>query len=289
MPALNALATDTQASAKPSWSDGIDPDLEEELCVFGCQLIQQAGVLLSLPQVVMGTAQVLFQRFWYVSSMRNFQVLDISMGALLLASKLEEVPVRLRQVLLVYDYLVQRARRTEAFEYEPPHYHSQSFHDAKDALIVGEIQLLKRLGFHVQVGLPHALLINYMQLLGVAQSNTARAGHAPVLAAQRAWNILNDALQTPIYCLFPPHAIAAAAIYLLTLEDTEWAPLALPMEPSPWWALFDVSRDELRVIATHILRLYDAQGLGARVQARRAELVELATRAGLRAWLAQHA
>lgn len=40
--------------------------------MYGCQLIQSAGVLLRLPQVAMATAQVLFQRFWYVTSMKHF-------------------------------------------------------------------------------------------------------------------------------------------------------------------------------------------------------------------------
>lgn len=44
-------------------------------CVLdGCLLIEQAGVHLKAPQVLMTTASVLFQRFFYVSSMRSFSM-----------------------------------------------------------------------------------------------------------------------------------------------------------------------------------------------------------------------
>jgi hypothetical protein len=45
------------------------------VCVLdGALLIQQAGIQLRAPQVVMTTAAVLFQRFYYVSSFRNFGI-----------------------------------------------------------------------------------------------------------------------------------------------------------------------------------------------------------------------
>lgn len=320
MPGLNSLATEAQARQKPTCEDGIPPSLEEELCTFGCQHIQQAGILLHLPQDVTSTAQILFQRFWYVSSMRQFNLLDIAMGALFLASKIGETPARLRDILLVFDYMKQRAHYiaetsnhnapherikegTAAplnelqFVYRPTGYYSDAYYDAKDALVVAEIQILKRLGFDIEVNLPHALMINYVQLLGIAHENLEVAGESKT-AAQVAWNYLNDAyvdlgspsLHTAVYCLFPPHVIAGASIYLLTLEpNLLHAPIALPMEPMPWWTLFDITKDELDAVARHILRLYhDKQSSPARVRDTKGGLIELATKTGIRTWLDRH-
>lgn len=322
MTTLNSLASDEQVLHTPSSLDGIDAALEEELCTYACQQIQQAGILLSLPQAAMATAQVLFRRFWFVSSMKQFNVHDIGMGSLMLASKLAEVPVRLRDLLLVYDYLLQRAYhysrtcpgpRSRAlrglcdtqsapesapFTYKASDYYSQTFYDAKDAMVVAEMQILKRLGFYVQVHLPYALMINYLQVMDMA-SATMPLLHDPqqsISAAQAAWNYLTDALQTPVYCLFPTHTIACASIYLLTLDPNAFhKPLSLPLEPRPWWELFDTTRSELRTIASHILRLYDVQsapttaqgglGLALRVRDQHGGLVEFANRAGIRAWL----
>lgn len=322
MTALNSLASEEQVRCTPSSLDGIEAALEEELCTYASQQIQQAGILLSLPQAAMATAQVLFRRFWFVSSMKQFNVHDIGMGSLMLASKLTEAPVRLRDLLLVYDYLLQRAyhssrtrpgprlrtdpdaqspQEAPPFTYRASDYYSQTFYDAKDAMVVAEMQILKRLGFYVQVHLPYALMINYLQVMGVASVTLplVRDPKQHISAAQAAWNYLTDALQTPVYCLFPTHTIACASIYLLTLQPNALhQPLSLPLEPRPWWELFDVTRSELRTIASYILRLYDVEtasvttgtgvGLAVRVREQHGGLVELANRAGIRAWLQQH-
>ena len=42
--------------------------------VFGCECIQQMGILLRLPQVAVSTAQVMFHRFYAKRSLRKFDV-----------------------------------------------------------------------------------------------------------------------------------------------------------------------------------------------------------------------
>ena len=112
------------------------------------------------------------------------------MGALYLASKLEECPLRMRDLINVYDLLLQRATHslssnaTEAFHYHPMSYFGSTFYDLKDALVVAEMQVLKRLGFNVHVVLPYGTLINYLRVLDL----TSRAD-----ACTRAWGYLNDA------------------------------------------------------------------------------------------------
>jgi len=71
---LNPLASAEQIARTPSREDGVDAELETDLRAYGALLIQQVGVQLKAPQVLMTTASVLFQRFWYVSSMRSFSV-----------------------------------------------------------------------------------------------------------------------------------------------------------------------------------------------------------------------
>jgi len=82
------LATLPQIVTSPSKRDGLPRDVEADLRVGGCMLIQEAGIMLELqvgcptgrittnnrPQSTMATAQVLFHRFFYVSSMLSFSV-----------------------------------------------------------------------------------------------------------------------------------------------------------------------------------------------------------------------
>lgn len=169
------------------------------------------------------------------------------MGALFLSTKLEETPTRLRNLLNVFDYVIQRdlhySRANPAapghhslrsppatsseFRYEPQAYYAQTFYDMKDNLVVAEMQILKRLGFNVQVNLPYATMVNYLQLLGLADAQievesesendpapaepdstgdtrTFESSGQPAILpqkpgtrqmgfAQRAWSFLNDA------------------------------------------------------------------------------------------------
>lgn len=68
------LASAEQIFSTPSRQDGVPAELEGDLRVAGCMLIQEAGVMLALPQSTMATAQVVFHRFFYVSSMLSFGV-----------------------------------------------------------------------------------------------------------------------------------------------------------------------------------------------------------------------
>jgi hypothetical protein len=91
-PALCPLASAAQIEKTPSREDGIPVDMEEDLRAYGCKLVHEAGVLLrqyvvsfllsrtetlikqDRKQVAVATAQILFQRFWYVSSMKHFGI-----------------------------------------------------------------------------------------------------------------------------------------------------------------------------------------------------------------------
>ncbi|KAH1202435.1 Cyclin-L1-1 [Glycine max] len=82
--------TDEQLANSPSKKDGIDEATETTLRMYGCDLIQESGIFLRLPQAVMATGQVLFHRFYCKKSFARFNVK---------ASKLEENHRNARQVI----------------------------------------------------------------------------------------------------------------------------------------------------------------------------------------------
>ena len=53
----NCLLPEERLRSTPSSLDGLDPETEMDLRILGCELIQTAGILLRLPQVV---AQFIF-------------------------------------------------------------------------------------------------------------------------------------------------------------------------------------------------------------------------------------
>ncbi|KAF7295317.1 Cyclin-like protein [Mycena indigotica] len=239
------LATLTQIERTPSREDGIPQQLEDDLRAYGCKLIHEAGILLKQKQVAVATAQILFQRFWYVSSMKQFGIGEIGMGSLYLASKLEECTLRIRDLINVYDLLLQRSFPTNPtqFRYNPMSYFGTTFYELKDAIVVAEMQVLKRLGFNVHVVLPYGTLINYLRVLGLTDDDKA---------STRAWGYLNDALQTPVYALYPVPTIVSAAILL----TTRFLQISLP---DGWWDLFDAPWEDVWSVAGHVMRLYRAK------------------------------
>ncbi|KAL1920926.1 uncharacterized protein VTP21DRAFT_11561 [Calcarisporiella thermophila] len=236
----NAIVSREQLEITPSRRDDIPEDLEDDLRNIGCELIQSAGILLRLPQAAMATAQVLFQRFFYMASLRKYGIKDIGMGSLFLASKIEECMVRIRDLINVYYYLIRRLKKVPAVE--PMDQFSQIFYDMKNAMIVSEMHILKRLGFDVHVRLPYGLMFNYLQVLELESHKEL---------PQRAWNYLNDGLRTNIYVCYQPPTIASAVIWLAARE----LGVKLPTNP-PWWEVFDTTLEDMQVIAIRLKRLY---------------------------------
>lgn len=239
---LNTVVSYDQLSSTPSRKDKVPEQLETDLRTLGCELIQTAGILLRLPQVAMASAQVLFQRFFYVASAKKFGVRDVAMGALFLASKIEECPRKIRDIINVFAYAIAHLRRQPT---EPIELFGKEFYDMKNGLIVAEMQILKRLGFSVHIQLPYALMVNYLSALDLTETDDV---------PQRAWSYLNDALRTNVYVCYQPPTIACAVIYLAART----AGVTLPTNP-PWWEIFDAELEDLENIAGVILSLYARQ------------------------------
>ncbi|KAG7452838.1 cyclin-like protein [Guyanagaster necrorhizus] len=236
---LYPLASLSQIRQTPSRADGIPASLESAILANACKLIHTAGILLHQKQVAVATAQILFHRFWFVSSLKSFSVADIAFGALYLGSKLEECPLRVRDLVNVYHVLLQRAKGKVGTEIGIMSYFGNTFYELKDALVVAEMQILKRLGFNTHVVLPYGSLVSYLRLLGQDRPNVVA----------KAWGYLNDALQSPVYALYQVPTIVSAAI-LLTSRF-----LAIRL-PDAWWKLFDAEWEDVWSVCGYIMRLY---------------------------------
>ncbi|KAJ2635641.1 hypothetical protein GGF40_003486 [Coemansia sp. RSA 1286] len=235
----NPLLTPDQIAASPSRKRGMSRDLEADLRAYGCHLIEATGIVLRVPQVVMASAQIMFQRFYYLAAFQDFALRGTVLGALFLACKVEESPQSIRDIINVLDIVIKRDRGypehvTDGYDAE--------FYDLKNEMVIAELQILRKLGFNVQVELPYGLLVNYLRSLQLTD-------HLEI--PQLAWNYLNDSLRSPVYVCFQPETIACAAIYLAAYESR----LRLPASP-PWWIVFDANGDDVVQAAKAIKALY---------------------------------
>ncbi|KAK0445501.1 cyclin-like protein [Armillaria borealis] len=251
---LYPLASLSQIRQTPSRADGIPAPLESAILANACKLIHTAGILLHQKQVAVATAQILFQRFWFVSSLKSFSVADIAFGALYLGSKLEECSLRVRDLVNVYHVLLQRAKGKVGKEIGVMSYFGNTFYELKDC----------RLGFNTHVVLPYGSLVSYLRLLGQDKQNVVA----------KAWGYLNDALQSPVYALYQIPTIVSAAI-LLTIRF-----LAIRL-PDAWWKLFDTEWEDVWSVCGYIMRLYHPEVDRKVVQG-------MLTKGDVRAWLEEN-
>ncbi|CAB3363521.1 Hypothetical predicted protein [Cloeon dipterum] len=235
----NCLLPEEKLSPTPSEVDGLDKEVEIDLRIIGCELIQTAGMLLKLPQVAMATAQVLFQRFYYSKSFVRHPMEIFAMGCLCLASKIEEAPRRVRDVINVFSHIKQ----VDSGKPIAPVVLDQIYSTLKIQVIKAERRVLKELGFCVHVKHPHKIIVIYLQMLGFEKNEEFM---------QCSWNYMNDSLRTNVFVRYDPETIACACVYLSAKK------LKIPMlkEP-PWYSLFGAKEDDLLEICYSILRLYN--------------------------------
>ncbi|XP_068492935.1 cyclin-L1-1 isoform X1 [Phaseolus vulgaris] len=235
--------TDEQVANSPSRKDGIDEATETTLRIYGCDLVQESGILLRLPQAVMATGQVLFQRFYCKKSFARFNVKKVAASCVWLASKLEENPRKARQVIIVFHRM---ECRRENFPMEHLDLYSKKYVDLKMELSRTERHILKEMGFICHVEHPHKFISNYLATL-----------ETPPELRQEAWNLANDSLRTTLCVRFKSEVVACGVVYAAARRFQ----VPLPENP-PWWKAFDGEKsgiDEVCRVLAHLYSLPKAQ------------------------------
>ncbi|XP_027934120.1 cyclin-L1-1-like isoform X2 [Vigna unguiculata] len=235
--------TDEQLANSPSRKDGIDEATETTLRIYGCDLVQESGILLRLPQAVMATGQVLFHRFYCKKSFARFNVKKVAASCVWLASKLEENPRKARQVIIVFHRM---ECRRENFPMEHLDLYSKKYVDLKMELSRTERHILKEMGFICHVEHPHKFISNYLATL-----------ETPPELRQEAWNLANDSLRTTLCVRFKSEVVACGVVYAAARRFQ----VPLPENP-PWWKAFDGEKsgiDEVCRVLAHLYSLPKAQ------------------------------
>ncbi|EFC48167.1 predicted protein, partial [Naegleria gruberi] len=217
----------------PSRKDQLSENDETNLQLYACQLIQDAGILLELPQTTISHAQIIFHRFYMKKSMKEFCVRHVAMASLFISCKIQETHRSIFHFLQVFIDII----------YPELYYISPDIVELlKSHLIRTERYILIELGFtFYNIELPHQYILFVMHIL---------EGHEDL--TQTAWNYCNDALRCSVLSLSAkPQVIACGAVYMSAKEHSR----VLPENPA-WWLLFNTTRDELEFVEKHIKEMY---------------------------------
>jgi len=237
----NSVLPLEKLSATPSNKDGLNEEIEMQIRSLGCEMIQLAGKLLKLPQVAMATGCVLFQRFYYAKSFIRIPFDITAMSCICLASKIEEAPRRIRDIINVFNHIKQiRAGKTIQ-----PVVLDTNYINLKNQIIKAERRVLKELGFCVHVKHPHKIIVMYLKWLELDSYREL---------LQMSWNFMNDSLRTDVFVRYPPETIAVACIYLSARKLKE----PLPKNPS-WFEVLGVEEDDIKDCCYRMICLYNRQ------------------------------
>ena len=231
--------TDDQSANTPSRQDGIGEGVERRLRSYAGELMQEATILLKLPQACYSTGSVLFHRFFSRHSLKKYNVRLYAMACVYLAAKTEEHVRKMREFLAVF--LNMRQRR----EGKPKEYYdvqSAAYMEAKAGLTKAERVVLRELGFVVHVEHPHKFISSFLSFLGLQKN---------LELTQQAWSIMNDSMRTDLCVRLKPEAIACGCIYMAARKLQH----PLPTQP-PWWHVFDVPKEQIDTVVAETLRLY---------------------------------
>jgi len=89
----------------PSQSGGLKTTDENALRFRACSLMQNASILLKLPQDTSATAQIIFQCFFYQKSFVTEDYFITSIACMYIAIKVGEQEPRLRDLINVFHFL----------------------------------------------------------------------------------------------------------------------------------------------------------------------------------------
>jgi len=226
---------------RPSESDVITRDDEDNIRAFCCELIQESGIMLRLPQITISKAMETLHRLLYKI---NFSFIDfrmVSAACLFIAAKFMDTPKKLRDMVSVFDYLIL-SKEGAVRPIEVLDLSSHKCISLINGLIEAERFVLKEIGFSLSYKLPYIYLSSYLAVM-----------HANKTVSQKAWNFVNDSYRTVACVCFPPHTIACAAIYYAAkYSDTSFPDIN-------WWEIFDTHLEDIREIGSEVIAIYGAR------------------------------
>ncbi|KAF6017501.1 FAM58A [Bugula neritina] len=239
LPVAASSAT-TSSHSKCTWSS------EERQLFKTASFITTCARKLEVGSLVKSNACWLFYKFFSIVQLEHYDEYVVAMTCLFLASKIEETPVKIRDVINV-------AHRT-LHPREPPLQIDQTYSSLVDTLINFELLICRMLNFKLTYDYPHKYLLHYLKSL----TEWMPAQHETEPYQRVAWSILNDCFSTKICIRNRPDQLALAACYL-ALESCDIKVYMQEHAEKPWWKVFieDIRLSDISQLVAQILEMYE--------------------------------
>lgn len=184
----------------PSRKCNVLPDREEAYRQQAAWFIQDLGERLNVTQLCICTAIVYMQRFYMFHSFTMFRRNSVSAAAMFLATKVQDEPRRLDQVVKLGYACINKDQPNLV----PLSSKCEQYQAEVQELVSNEIILLSTLGFDVAVSHPHPCVVQCCTAL-----------HLPREFTKLSYLLATSSLLVTTLCLrFSPQVVACVCIHL---------------------------------------------------------------------------
>lgn len=258
--------------------DGIPAKKEMEIRNEIFDFMREYGLSLMLFHESVGKAVFLFHKFSTHLSFKKFDRFLYAASATFLAAKLEDMPRSLETAVKYYIFLTEHKKKLgglsnektnllksdgdktsfqqqqtqEMFEEFSKSVDPKKIIDKKEKFCDAELQILKMIGYDLDIDLPYRYLEEFIKKYEQIPS--------PNIFMKIANNFLNDTFRTTLCLFYPPHIIALAALHLTQVYLGDFLP---DFNGKKWFKFFsdETSEEEIKQAAGHLKEFYNTMNL----------------------------
>ncbi|KAK9455132.1 cyclin-like protein [Dipodascopsis uninucleata] len=170
---------------------------EQQMKFHAFSWIMSVGNQLRFPIRTMGSAMILFQRFYLFNSLQDFpSTSETAQACLFVAAKMEDTLKKLKEILVASYYLKYPNGPNINMD-------SQIIEDQRRRIISLERQVLETMSFDFRVKHPQPYVMKFCRYLKY-----------PVNIAELSWLIAADSYKTLVPLKNTPHTVALGCIYI---------------------------------------------------------------------------
>lgn len=243
--------------------DGLTLEKERHMRLEAVSFMTRYGICFKLPQISIAKGIVIFHQISKQMSFKRFDRLLYSAVCIFLASKVDDYPKPIKEFIKIYDYMYvihrkQLVKNSSDPFFEPTYtdivedewkahtVETRKHNDLEDKFLTAEIEVLKMVGYDLNIDLPYQYLDLIKKSSIIPDANFLKIAN----------NFINDSMRSTVCLYYEPRIIALAALNLAS----DYFSYRFPTldNQSAWYKCFgeDVSIELVDEATFHIRDVY---------------------------------
>ncbi|KAK2727016.1 cyclin-Q-like isoform X2 [Artemia franciscana] len=234
-----------------SWKNSLMLDYKQSKHSFYvARFISECGLKLIMEAWTVSLAASYYHKCMKSVSEKDVDPYVVATSCLYLASKNDNRPLRLRDILNVAHSTIHRDSGVLDL--------TEEYWSLRDSVVQAELLLLRTLEFNTTVNLPHKYMLYYLDSLRQWISPEVWS-QVPII--RTSWSFLQDFFHDPSSIDHRPQHIAISVVYLTLQCYGVTIPGACDIEGKTWYEIFckDMKKETIWSIIDKIVNIYEKE------------------------------